>query len=201
MASVNKVILVGNVGNNPEIRRFENGGMIANISIATNERWNDRNTGELREQTEWHRVVFNNRLAEIVEQYVRRGSSLYIEGSLRTRKWQDQNGQDRYSTEIRAESMQLLGSRNNNDNSYQNNSNASNRSNHQNGQQASSRGNNYQNTQYSGNQDRGPVSSNAVRSAPTATQDTRQAIPSPDSNQFQPKTSPAGSPTDDDMPF
>ena len=110
--SVNKVILVGNLGNDPEVKQFENGGMIANVSIATSERWTDRNTGERKEHTEWHRVVFNNKLAEIAQQYLRKGSQVYVEGSLRTRKWTDpQTGQDRYSTEIRADSMQMLGNR------------------------------------------------------------------------------------------
>lgn len=115
--SVNKVILVGNLGNDPEVKQFENGGMIANVSIATSERWTDRNTGERKEHTEWHRVVFNNKLAEIAQQYLRKGSQVYVEGSLRTRKWTDpQTGQDRYSTEIRADSMQMLGTRGGNDN-------------------------------------------------------------------------------------
>lgn len=112
MASINKVIIVGNLGNDPEVRTFDNGGKIATVSIATSERWTDKNTGELREHTEWHRVVFNNRLADVVAQYLKKGSQIYVEGSLRTRKWQDQNGQDRYSTEIRADVMQMLGSRN-----------------------------------------------------------------------------------------
>lgn len=115
--SVNKVILVGNLGNDPEVKQFENGGMIANVSIATSERWTDRNTGERKEHTEWHRVVFNNKLAEIAQQYLRKGSQVYVEGGLRTRKWTDpQTGQDRYSTEIRADSMQMLGTRGGNDN-------------------------------------------------------------------------------------
>ncbi len=107
--SVNKVILVGNLGADPEVHQFSNGGMVANVSIATTERWTDKQTGERKEMTEWHRVVFNNRLAEIAQQYLRKGSQIYVEGSLRTRKWQDQNGQDRYSTEIRAMNMQMLG--------------------------------------------------------------------------------------------
>lgn len=121
--SVNKVILVGNLGNDPEVKQFENGGMIANVSIATSERRTDRNTGERKEHTEWHRVVFNNKLAEIAQQYLRKGSQVYVEGSLRTRKWTDpQTGQDRYSTEIRADSMQMLGNRGGNDNGgYQGN--------------------------------------------------------------------------------
>ena len=107
--SVNKVILVGNLGNDPEVKQFENGGMIANVSIATSERWTDRNTGERKEHTEWHRVVFNNKLAEIAQQYLRKGSQVYIEGSIHTRKWQDNQGIERYSTEIRANQMQMLG--------------------------------------------------------------------------------------------
>lgn len=112
MASVNKVIIVGNLGNDPEVKTFENGGKVATISVATSERWNDRQTGEQREQTEWHRIVFYSRVAEIVEQYLRKGSSVYVEGRLQTRKWQDQNGQDRYSTEIIGANMQMLGGRN-----------------------------------------------------------------------------------------
>ncbi len=99
--SVNKVILVGNVGADPEIRRTQDGRPIANIRLATSETWRDKNTGERRERTEWHRVVvFNEGLCKVVEQYVKKGSKLYIEGQLQTRKWQDQQGQERYSTEI-----------------------------------------------------------------------------------------------------
>lgn len=111
MASVNKVILVGNLGRDPEVRSFPNGGQVANVTIATSERWRDKNTGENRELTEWHNVVFNDRLAEIAGQYLRKGSSVYVEGSLRTRKWTDQSGQDRYTTEIRANTLQMLGGR------------------------------------------------------------------------------------------
>ncbi|WP_337266727.1 single-stranded DNA-binding protein [Oryzifoliimicrobium ureilyticus] len=99
--SVNKVILIGNVGADPEIRRTQDGRPIANLRIATSETWRDRNSGERREKTEWHNiVVFNEGLTKVVEQYVKKGSKLYIEGQLQTRKWQDQNGQDRYSTEV-----------------------------------------------------------------------------------------------------
>ena len=108
---INKVILVGNLGNDPEVRATASGSRIANISIATSESWMDKNTGQRQERTEWHRVVFFNRLAEIVEQYLTKGSKVYVEGSLRTRKWQDQNGQDRYTTEIVAGDMQMLDSR------------------------------------------------------------------------------------------
>ena len=112
MASVNKVIIVGNLGRDPEMRTFPSGDQVANVTIATTDRWRDKNTGENKEATEWHRVVFNGRLAEIVGQYLRKGSQVYVEGSLRTRKWTDQaTGQERYATEIRADSMQMLGSR------------------------------------------------------------------------------------------
>lgn len=109
--SVNKVILVGNLGKDPETRTFPSGGQVTNATLATNEKWKDRQTGEMRDHTEWHRLVFNNRLAEIAGQYLRKGSQIYVEGSIRTRKWQDKDGQDRYSTEIRVDQMQMLGSR------------------------------------------------------------------------------------------
>ena len=98
--SVNKVILVGNLGRDPEIRTMQSGDKVANLSLATSETWNDRQTGERRERTEWHRVVIFGRVADIAEQYLRKGSKVYVEGSLQTRKWQDQSGQDRYSTEV-----------------------------------------------------------------------------------------------------
>ena len=112
MASVNKVILVGNLGRDPEIRTFPSGDQVANVTIATSDRWKDKQSGEMREHTEWHRLVFNGRLAEIAGQYLRKGSQIYVEGSIRTRKWQDQaTGQDRYATEIRVDQMQMLGKR------------------------------------------------------------------------------------------
>lgn len=109
MAGVNKVILVGNVGTDPESKQFD-WGLVCNISLATSDTWKDKNTGEQQEKTEWHRVVFKNRLAEIVEQYVKKGSKLYIEGKLRTRSW-DQNGEKRYATEIEGWEMQMLDSK------------------------------------------------------------------------------------------
>lgn len=118
MAGVNKVIIVGHLGNDPEIRTMPNGDAVANISVATSESWNDRNTGERREITEWHRIVFYRRQAEICGEYLRKGSQVYVEGRLRTRKWQDQNGQDRYTTEIQGDVMQMLGSRNPNAGGY-----------------------------------------------------------------------------------
>lgn len=108
---INKVILVGNLGADPETRYTASGSAIANIRLATSESWRDKQTGETQEKTEWHRVVFFNRLAEIVGEYLRKGSQVYIEGKLQTRKWQDQSGQDRYTTEIVANEMQMLGGR------------------------------------------------------------------------------------------
>jgi single-strand DNA-binding protein len=108
---VNKVILVGNIGQEPEMKFMPSGGAVTNISIATSESWKDKQTGQPQERTEWHRVVFFNRLAEIAGEYLKKGSKVYVEGSLRTRKWQAQDGSDRYSTEIVASEMQMLDSR------------------------------------------------------------------------------------------
>ncbi|WP_340618278.1 single-stranded DNA-binding protein SSB1 [Xenorhabdus entomophaga] len=111
---VNKVILVGNLGQDPEVRYMPNGGAVANITLATSESWRDKQTGEMREKTEWHRVVLFGKLAEVAGEYLRKGSQVYIEGSLQTRKWQDQSGQDRYTTEIVVNvggTMQMLGGR------------------------------------------------------------------------------------------
>ena len=111
MAGINKVIIVGHLGNDPEMRSMPNGEAVANISVATSEAWTDKNTGERREVTEWHRIVFYRKLAEICGQYFKKGAQVYIEGRLRTRKWQDQNGQDRYTTEIQGDVIQMLGTR------------------------------------------------------------------------------------------
>ena len=108
---INKVILVGNLGNDPEHRVLPSGGGVTNISLATSESWKDKTSGERKERTEWHRVVFFNRLSEIAAEYLRKGSKVYVEGTLRTRKWQDQSGQDRYTTEIVGAEMQMLDSR------------------------------------------------------------------------------------------
>ena len=113
---VNKVILIGNVGGDPETRYLPNGNAVTNITLATTDSWKDKQTGQVQERTEWHRVVFFGKLAEIVGEYVRKGSQIYVEGRLQTRKWQDQTGQDRYTTEVVVDmggSMQLLGGRNN----------------------------------------------------------------------------------------
>ena len=109
MRGVNKTITLGTLGADPEVKQFSNGGSITTISVAVSEKWTDKQTGQPKENTEWLRIVFNNKLAEIAAQYLRKGSQVYVEGSLRTRKYQDQNGQDRYVTEIRADQMQMLG--------------------------------------------------------------------------------------------
>jgi single-strand DNA-binding protein len=111
MASVNKVILVGNLGRDPETKYMPDGAALTNASIATSFQWTDKASGEKKEETEWHRVVFRGRLAEIAGEYLKKGSQVYVEGRLRTRKWQDKEGQDRYTTEISVDSMQMLGSR------------------------------------------------------------------------------------------
>jgi single-strand DNA-binding protein len=111
MASVNKVILVGNLGRDPETRYMPDGAAITNVSVATSFQWNDKASGEKKEETEWHRVVFRGKLAEVAGEYLKKGSQVYVEGRLRTRKWQDKEGQDKYTTEIVAERMQMLGSR------------------------------------------------------------------------------------------
>lgn len=113
MKGINKVILVGTLGADVESKQFDNGGMVANVSIATSEQWTDKQSGEKRESTEWHRVVFNGRLAEIAAQYLRKGSKIYVEGAIKTRKYQAQDGTDRFVTEVKALSMQMLDSANN----------------------------------------------------------------------------------------
>lgn len=115
---INKVILVGNVGLDPEVRYMPNGNAVTTLSVATSETWKDKQTGDKQERTEWHRVVCFNRLGEIAGEYVRKGSKLYVEGSLRTRKWQDQQGQDRYTTEIVASDLQMLDSKSGGSSNY-----------------------------------------------------------------------------------
>ena len=121
MRGVNRVILVGTLGKDPESKTFSNGGVLCQFSIATTEKWKDKTTGELKEQTEWHRIVCNARLAEIAQQYLRKGSKVYVEGSLKTRQWKDQNNQDRYTTEINCRELQMLDSKGDNSNQQQNN--------------------------------------------------------------------------------
>lgn len=149
MASINKVIIVGRLGQDPEVRQFQNGGNLTTINVATSERWTDKTTGEQKEQTEWHRVSMFNRLGEIAAQFLRKGALVYIEGSLHTRKYTDSQGIERYSTEVRATQMQMLDRRDNggqpstwngqvgtswgNQNDYNNRGGANNHFNHQNG--------------------------------------------------------------------
>src|SRR5262245_28871468 len=111
MASVNKVIIVGNLGADPETKYLPSGDAVTNIRVATTDKWKDKASGEMKEATEWHRIAFFGRLAEVAGEYLKKGSQVYVEGSLRTRKWQDKDGQDRYSTEIRGDVMQMLGRR------------------------------------------------------------------------------------------
>ncbi|WP_438951570.1 single-stranded DNA-binding protein [Porticoccus sp.] len=118
---INKVILIGNLGKDPETRYMPSGGAVTNLTLATSETWKDKQTGQPQERTEWHRVVFFNRLAEIAAEYLKKGSKVYIEGSLRTRKWQDQSGQDKYTTEIVANEMQMLDGRGGSGSGYDDN--------------------------------------------------------------------------------
>jgi len=111
MASVNKVILVGNLGRDPETRTFPSGDQVCNVTLATTDKWKDKQSGEMKEATEWHRLVFNGRLAEIAAQYLRKGSQIYVEGQIRTRKYNDKDGVEKYATDIRVDQMQMLGSR------------------------------------------------------------------------------------------
>jgi single-strand DNA-binding protein len=122
---LNKVTLIGNLGADPEVRYMPTGGAVTTVSIATTRRWKDRQSGERRDATEWHRVVFFNRLAEIAGEYLKKGSQVYVEGRLQTRKWQGQDGQDRYTTEIIAEEMQMLGSRSGGTGEFHNEASAS----------------------------------------------------------------------------
>jgi len=142
---INKVILIGNLGQDPETRYLPSGGAVTNINIATSETWKDKQSGENQERTEWHRVSFFNRLAEIAGEYLKKGSKVYIEGRLQTRKWQDQNGQDRYTTEIIANEMQMLDSRGQGDSNY---SPPPRNNNQKAGQNASSQNNSNQNNNY-----------------------------------------------------
>ncbi len=116
---VNKVILIGNLGNDPEVKQIQSGSTVTTLSIATSESWTDKQSGQKQERTEWHRVVFFNRLAEIAGQYLKKGSKVYVEGSLRTRKWQDQQGVEKYTTEIMGNELQMLDSRQDGNGSYQ----------------------------------------------------------------------------------
>lgn len=179
---VNKVILVGNCGQDPEMKHLPSGGAVTNISIATSEAWKDKQTGAQQERTEWHRVVFFNRLAEIVGEYVRKGSKVYVEGRLQTRKWQDQNGQDRYTTEIVANEMQMLDSRgdNNQGGGY---------GGAPQGQQGQSQGS-YSGGTSAGGAAMGAAAGAGMQQGSAPTQQPAQQQPAPNFNDF-----------DDDIPF
>lgn len=210
---VNKVIIVGNLGNDPETRSFPDGGSLTNITVATSESWKDRQTGQQQERTEWHRVTFNGRLAEIAAQYLRKGSKVYIEGSLRTRKWQDKTtGADRYSTEINAREMQMLDSRggDNQGGGYQQQPQAAtggqNFAPQQAGQQAVAPAPNYnqQASQQSG-QNFAPQQSQSNQFNQTTAQQPQQAAPAQPAQNQAPAPTPAGGgftdDFDDDIPF
>ena len=183
MRGVNKVIIIGNLGADPEARQFSNGGSVTNISVATSEQWTDKQSGEKREDTQWHRISLFNRLGEIAAQYLRKGSKVYIEGSLRTRKYQAEDGTDRYVTEIRADQMQMLDSAG--DNTQQGNYNQPAQGNQNNQSQNQQQGFNNQTT----NQGQPPQRNQQGNSAP-------RNVPA----QSKPTAMPSG-PVDDDIPF
>ena len=222
MASVNKVIIVGNLGADPEVRQFPSGGSVTHINVATSERWTDKQTGQPREQTEWHRISLFNRLGEIAAQYLRKGSSVYIEGSLHTRKYTDQQGIERYSTEIKAQSMQMLGgssygSRSDgqqeggfsggyqNPPTYQNNVNASAQNFNTNTSSTfNSGGQNWhnQNPAFGGQSGYHPSNVVGHNQAPQATTtNTNQFMNNPPTAQPSKVITPPPSVADDDMPF
>jgi len=202
MRGVNKVIIIGNLGADPEARQFNNGGSVTNISVATSEQWTDKQSGEKREATEWHRISLFNRLGEIAAQYLRKGSKVYIEGSLRTRKYQDQSGQDRYITEIRAEQMQML------DGISGGQSDNGGFGNNQGGQNSNSYGNQNNFGQQAGNQ---PAQQGGYNNQPSGGQNSfnNQNASAPQNQFNQPAQKPAQSkptampdgPVDDDIPF
>lgn len=203
MRGVNKVIIIGNLGADPEARQFNNGGSVTNISVATSEQWTDKQSGEKREATEWHRIVLFNRLGEIAAQYLRKGSKVYIEGSLRTRKYQDQNGQDRYITEIRAEQMQMLdgagGAQDNGSTGF---------GNHQGGYNANNQsannqgfGNQGSNNQNYGNQGSAPNQGNGFSNNANTSHQPNQFNKPAQAPSMPKPTAMSDGPVDDDIPF
>ena len=193
--SVNKVILIGSLGKDPETKTFPNGGSLTQFSIATSDSWTDKNTGERKEQTEWHRIVLHNRLGEIAQQYLRKGSKVYIEGSLRTRQWTDQSGQERYTTEIRGEQMQMLDSNNRQQSEQSADNGGYNQPRFNNNQQGGYNNNNSNNNQGGGynNQSNQGGYGNGGNSVNQGFQSPKQAAPS------APAQAPAD--LDDDLPF
>jgi single-strand DNA-binding protein len=189
---VNKVIIVGNLGNDPEVKYMPNGNAVTNISVATSDSWKDKQTGQQQERTEWHRIVFFNRIAEIAGEYLRKGSKVYIEGALRTRKWQDQAGQDRYTTEIVASELQMLDAK----------GEGGNQSSGGYGGDYSQQAASYPEASYQAPPSQTPVNQAAVRPQPSAPM--RQAPPSsPQPSSQSPASAPAGGfdGFDDDIPF
>jgi len=212
MRGVNKVIIVGNLGNDPETKQFSNGGSVTNISVATSEQWTDKQSGEKREATEWHRIALFNRLGEIAAQYLRKGSQVYIEGSLRTRKWQDQNGQDRYTTEIRADQMQMLGNTGGGGggtfsgqggfqgNNNQNNNAQNNPAQNQNGSNYG--GNNNSQPNYPNNQNNQSYGNQGSQGNQNAFANNNNNAPAQQNNAPKPNAMPmSDAPVDDDIPF
>ena len=192
MRGVNRTITLGTLGADPEVKQFSNGGSITTISVAVSEKWTDKQTGQPKENTEWLRIVFNNKLAEIAAQYLRKGSQVYVEGSLRTRKYQDQNSQDRYVTEIRADQMQMLGG---NQNAQQNNGGYQQQSQPQPSPYAQAAVGQAINQQFANGQSVPPAYQNNPQFAP---QNPNQQQPSFNNNmQGEPKPSTV----DDDIPF
>lgn len=206
MRGVNKVIIIGNLGADPEARQFNNGGSVTNISVATSEQWTDKQSGEKKEATEWHRISLFNRLGEIAAQYLRKGSKVYIEGSLRTRKYQDPNGQDRYITEIRAEQMQMLdgatGGGGQGDNSFggQNSNQGYGNQGGQNnfGQQANNQQGGYNQVGGAASQGNNQNSFNNNQNTPAQSNQFNNPTQAP--AQSKPTAMPDG-PVDDDIPF
>ena len=191
MRGVNKVILVGTLGKDPETKTFPNGGSLTQFSIATSESWTDKTSGERKEQTEWHRIVLHNRLGEIAQQYLHKGSKVYIEGSLRTRQWTDQNGQERYSTEVRGDSMQMLDSRQQSDQGGNDfNQPRFNNNNAQSG--------GYQNTGYNNNNSNGYAQNSNNQGNYAGNPQAGNGFNTP-KDAPQPATAPAD--LDDDLPF
>lgn len=209
MRGVNKVIIIGNLGADPESRQFEGGGSVTNISVATSEQWTDKQSGEKREATEWHRIVLFNRLGEIAAQYLRKGSKVYIEGSLRTRKYQAQDGSDRYTTEIRADQLQMLdGAGDNNQQQGQGNYNKPAQQQNNHSQPAQNQQNNNQQQGYQGGQQQNNQSQGFNNQTTNQGRPPQQQNNQPAQGFNQPSNAPAnnsmqnyGGPVDDDIPF
>lgn len=191
MAGVNKVIIVGNLGADPDMRYMPNGEAVVNISVATSETWNDKHTGEKREKTEWHRIVAFRRLGEIIGQYCKKGSKIYVEGRLQTRKWQNKEGVDQYTTEIIADQIQMLDSRSGGSSDFSQESNYNYEGNHRKSPNPSARApqQDYASSDYAQNTQ--PSSGSQRQNTLKPVQPQNHPIPSPDSDGFD----------DEDIPF